>query len=785
MRSRLNRKGTYKQMRPEGPTFWLLNGQTDWGQDRRMNRRLYQTDGIAVGPVSGLRLAASPTGPLALDAPDGSLGGLVLPRGMAFDAENRLYLLSQLEPIIKRFEPSSAQFETLPTVGGQGGEARQFHEPANIAIVGHDLYVADRGAGQDDGRVQVFSLKSLALKYIWHRPDWQPIDIAAQGGAAYILDGQHGRVYYHQAGIDRLWLIIDQKDKPWPKTATTWQRIIVDPAGRIYLLNAAENGDKSLDVFQPALDPSQGDPCTASPICSTGPAWQYVETIQDAGDVRDRFDPPAIRLFLNCFCLPASLARPANRQMPAVPPTPEMPLGLCPPWSSAGLLFDREGNPATANPAASPGPKVYRTCGLWISPALDSQIYDCQWHRIEMTLTDLPPGTQVIVSTFTSADPRLDSEIKGLADELWDTKYTVTGRMQDQPDAGQDRQPEHEFLIQSREGQYLWLRVKLGSDGYATPTVQSMRVYYPRQSYLDLLPAVYAADDESRRFMEQFLSLFQTEWDALEAQIETSARYFDPAAVPEGPFMQYLADWLALPLEGSWDWDEKRNLLEAAPQIYSQRGTLSNLRRYLQVYLISLTGLEAAKQYDFPQIIEGFRERQHLMLSTDDQGHIGPGTSLWGPGVVSRLQLDVFAQVNEVRLVSTGDPERDLFHVYAHRFRVFIPAAWVRTKDDELMFRRALDAEKPAHTQYDLCLVEPRFRVGIQSTVGLDTIIGPYPVARLANPDEADPNKTVFPPGLPPQHRLGYDTILAGDPQAETGLTLSPGARIGLDTVLT
>ena len=43
-------------------------------------------------------------------------------------------------------------------------------------------------------------------------------------------------------------------------------------------------------------------------------------------------------------------------------------------------------------------------------------------------------------------------------------------------------------------------------------------------------------------------------------------------------------------------------------------------------------------------------------------------------------------------------------------------AAMLKTRSVDPIF-------KPAHTRYDLCLVEPRFRVGLQSTVGLDTII--------------------------------------------------------------
>ena len=52
--------------------------------------------------------------------------------------------------------------------------------------------------------------------------------------------------------------------------------------------------------------------------------------------------------------------------------------------------------------------------------------------------------------------------------------------------------------------------------------------------------------------------------------------------------------------------------------------------------------------------------------------------------------------------------------------------------------RRAVAAEKPAHTEFDLCLVEPRLRVGLQSTVGVDTILGALPAARLACTHEAE-----------------------------------------------
>jgi phage tail-like protein len=450
-------------------------------------------------------------------------------------------------------------------------------------------------------------------------------------------------------------------------------------------------------------------------------------------------------------------------------------------------VFDREGRRARFDPAEPSGAFIYARRGTWLSDALDSATYRCQWHRIELTLSQLPPGSQVTVSTYTAdVEDDIDPPPPPAPDSaLWAAGYTLTGTLQSpdgvapvDPANIRPGAPGNDFLIRSGEGRYLWLKIELQGDGYGTPVIDALRAYFPRDSYLRYLPAVYSADDDSRRFLEHFLAIFQTEWDALEEAIATTARYFDPAAVPAtGGFLENLASWLALPLEGTWTQEQKRVLLAAAPHVYPERGTAAGLRRYLQAYLENITGLSAAQQGSYPLLLEGFRERRQLMLASD-RGDLGRRAQLWGPAQVGRLQLDVFAQEGQVRLVSTGDPEHDIFDTYAHRFRVFVPAAWVRTSDAETMLRRALDAEKPAQTVYDLCLVEPRFRVGLQSTVGIDTIIGDYPVARLTCQAEV----VAAPRSQAPRHRLGYDTVLSGLP-AEP-FRLASATRLEKDTIL-
>jgi hypothetical protein len=170
-----------------------------------------------------------------------------------------------------------------------------------------------------------------------------------------------------------------------------------------------------------------------------------------------------------------------------------------------------------------------------------------------------------------------------------------------------------------------------------------------------------------------------------------------------------------------------------------------------------MTGLTAAQQGPYPVIIEGYRERARATLPSGDV--LAAGLPLWSAAVVRRLQLDVFATEGEVALISTGDPRRDLYHAHAHRFRVVVPAAWVRDEAAERMLRRAIDAEKPAHTAYELRLLPSRLVVGAQSTIGVDTILGRRPPLQL--------NRAA----------LG-ESALPGQDTAEPGARL-PGLRLG------
>jgi hypothetical protein len=100
---------------------------------------------------------------------------------------------------------------------------------------------------------------------------------------------------------------------------------------------------------------------------------------------------------------------------------------------------------------------------------------------------------------------------------------------------------------------------------------------------------------------------------------------------------------------------------------------------------------------------------------------------------------------------------------------VFVPAALLRTELTERLLRHLIETDKPAHAQYTLCKVEARFRVGVQATVGFDTLVGAYP--RLV---------------LNHCATLGNDTLLNRAPEEWGPATIKVGerGRVGVTTAV-
>ena len=86
------------------------------------------------------------------------------------------------------------------------------------------------------------------------------------------------------------------------------------------------------------------------------------------------------------------------------------------------------------------------------------------------------------------------------------------------------------------------------------------------------LPAIYADDNFAQRFtgaLDEVLAPVLSTLDCLDA-------YFDPALAP-ADFVDWLATWVALPLDEAWSLERRRLLVTAAVTLHRRRGTRSGL----------------------------------------------------------------------------------------------------------------------------------------------------------------------------------------------------------------
>jgi phage tail-like protein len=352
-----------------------------------------------------------------------------------------------------------------------------------------------------------------------------------------------------------------------------------------------------------------------------------------------------------------------------------------------------------------------------VSVALDGGTAGVQWHRITID-ADIPDGTWIKVHTVVADDPTaLDNPAAlpiGIVFEPQDETPAT------QPPRYQSDVPDR--LVLSGPGRYLRLRLTLGSDGRATPSVRSVRVSYPRVSYLDLLPRVFRSDPEAARFLDRYLALFEHVFTGVEDRYERFMRELDPMAAP-ADVLRWLGALLDLTFDPSWPLARRRALVAEAVSLYAMRGTPKGVARAIELYVGSA-----------PVIIEAFRERAATIPPLGRPGAVlGCGSVLGAPPA------------------TRGTVRDDA----AHRFTVLVFLDDTCDAQTALpTLRRVLALNQPAHTVATLRVVTPDTRIG-EGLLGIDAMVGARAPAAMpiGGCDSSAPARV---PGV----GLGINTIL-------------------------
>ncbi len=586
-------------------------------------------------------------------------------RGLAVDVNGEIYKVDhKLGLRVIRCDGSQVPFTCEPQV---------LARPAGLALDRRGyLYVADPAAH----RVVVLLPEDGSVRAVLHHGVLErPVDVAvAPGGRVYVADNATGRIEMFSPRWRHLGGFVAQNGAPTPLPEDPEPiAVMIDADGSVLVADASHPRLLHFEAHGAPL----ADVALTIAAATVAGGDVALDALQRAWGAR------APRFILD-NCCPVGTDD-AGTRIAAVHRAIRL-LGL-----SLGRRFS--------------------TRGVFVSAPLDSGAPAATWHRLELD-ADLPPGTSITVETLTAGarTPRPPYD--------WQTPRDAERRpvtfTAERPDA----------LIQSPPGRFLWVRITLEGDGTATPSVRALRVFYPRVSYLALLPPAYQHDPEAAVFLQRFLGLFEHILTGVEDRYEEFSRELNPDAAP-----REVIDWLAalidLAFDPSWPLDKRRALVAEAMQLYATRGTPRGIERYVEIY----TGVR-------PVVMESFLERP------------GRPAFLGRPGAI----LGCGVPLSECQPDTT--PDEELYAQYAHRFRVY---AYLDDPCAEQVLvpviERIVEVNKPSHTDHELCLVYPGAQLGITTSVGIGLVVG------AATPP-GTPLGGCDPAASPPGGALGVDTVL-------------------------
>ena len=406
---------------------------------------------------------------------------------------------------------------------------------------------------------------------------------------------------------------------------------------------------------------------------------------------------------------------------------------------SCGPCFSWYGRPLPRPILPSTLPLQYATKGQLMTLAIDSGIPRCRWHRVRID-ADVPPNTTISVAVSASESPLPVAQ--GVASNGW-TSFDAGLPHPDDWWVGADSK---DFLVQQPAGRYLFVRLRLTGDGLCTPRVHQVRLDFPRQTSLNLLPAVYRQSPEAEEFSERFLSLFDAYLEDIDALIERLPAILDVLGAP-GELMPWFGSFLDIVMDPAWDLERRRRVVGAAPRLYRMRGTVDGLRAAIRLV------------FDVdPVIRERAIERPWGAVGST---RLSGGVRLFGPSHW-RFRLDR-SRLSRARIRSFGQPDLDPFNAVSYRFDVMVPLALDVTKFERL--EQLVDAQKPAHTIATVRDSNGRFTLGRTAAVGIDTVFRGF-------------EPTVLDEGL----SLGGNAVLSAAPRsARSGIAVGPKSAIGIN----
>lgn len=321
------------------------------------------------------------------------------------------------------------------------------------------------------------------------------------------------------------------------------------------------------------------------------------------------------------------------------------------------------------------------TRGVFISRIFDGREQDLAWHRF--CLNGRGPGGASLYYSFYCTDSLefADGGMNYRIPELLRDREVALERKKEllRPFLRKEAAFPEDILLHELRGRYLFFMAELAAQGGEGPEVRDMIVYFPREDWLAYLPGLYRREKNGAGFTARYLGIFQSLYDDLSRRICTGSRLMDPADT-DMEWLKELAGWLQLEDFYIWPEDRLRRLLQMAPRLFAETGTVRGMMDLVELY----TG-------ERPLIAE-----------------CGPLSDMDGAERAEKLY--------------GNDP---------YSFVLLVKEQYVATARDYQALKCIIRQMKPAHMEVRVIPLKPVLSLGTYSYLGINSRIGMYQPLRL------------------------------------------------------
>jgi phage tail-like protein len=720
----------------------------------------FSSEGLEQQPDGSLRLF--PSAVLADDLPAALLGlaAPTAPGGVATDRAGNLYWSDPEQNRIFCRSACDGSIAPLPCIGGVGSGVAQLRGPRGLLIPAErqSLFVADSG----NNRIQVFDLASLQLVEILPGAAASNTGLSStpgqfntpwscasdKVGSVYVLDYANQRVqkFLATGDYDANFLM----NLTAAKLLVRPTALAVTCSGQTVRVCVADASVSAIYFFDAEGNPEQdaAGAVVSIPIDPTAQSLGMAATA-DALFLGDNNRRRVIQ-----YQLTAGKSFGTNVEVRGYQ-GPVSALTL----ASADVLYVYPGAGLTPLKISVAGGFV--PLGAAWSKRIDLG-FPVKWHELVAEFPPLDKGAHLDVFAYASANPNdipVVSEDPALrtffADPRWQRQVRgstsdVTGVYVESSDPA------------ARKQRYLWVGAEFRSDGSNSATLDNLRLEYNQAGYLSLLPAIYATESVCGDFLPRLLALFQGFFEGVESEISNLPLLFDQALAPKA-FLDWLAGWLGVELDDSWPEAKQRQAIAEGFQWFARRGTRKGLEHSIQF----VTGIPAVVEEPIQQAEwwclpgEGdaccaecaAEAADSAAAETRSEDSVLGWSTMLAPSQPDGAVLGRTAILDQSKLIQDQEFGSPLFSDVAYQFSVLVPRSALMCPAALPQLRAVIESEMPAHTTYQICVVDPRMRVGYQARVGIDSVVaGPPPSMRLGEGST-----------------LGTEAVLGGTPPALLG----------------